>query len=164
MVRRAEPGDYEAFAKIFAQPSAYSGTLQAPFPSVEGWRKRLAEPVDGDFIFAAEVNGEVVGNAGLHHHKSPRRAHSMDIGMAVRDDFQGKGVGTALMKALVELADGWLNVSRLELTVYTDNHRAIALYEKFGFVREGTHRAYALRDGHYIDAHCMARVKGKPAA
>ena len=163
-MRRAEPGDHEAFAKVFADRSAQEGTLQVPFPSADGWRKRLAEPVEGDYILVAEVDGEVVGHAGLHHFKNPRRAHAMHLGMAVRDAFQGKGVGTALMKALIELADGWLNVSRLELTVYVDNKRGLALYEKFGFVVEGTHRAYALRDGRYVDAHCMARIRSKPAA
>jgi putative acetyltransferase len=161
VIRRAEAGDYEAFARVFEDESAYSGTLQLPFPSREAWRKRLAEPVEGDFILAACVKGEVVGNAGLHHFKSPRRAHAMHLGMTVRRDFQGKGVGSALMKALVDLADGWLNVTRLELTVYTDNAAAIALYRKHGFQVEGTHVAYALRDGRYVDAHCMARVKAK---
>jgi putative acetyltransferase len=85
----------------------------------------------------------------------------MSVGMGVRDDFQGKGVGTALMAAIVDLADNWLNVFRLELTVYTDNERAIALYKKFGFQIEGTHRAYALRAGEYVDSHAMARIRPK---
>jgi putative acetyltransferase len=75
--------------------------------------------------------------------------------------LQGKGVGTALMQALVDLADGWLNVFRLELTVFVDNRRAIALYRKFGFEIEGTHKAYALRAGEYVDAHFMARIRPK---
>jgi L-phenylalanine/L-methionine N-acetyltransferase len=162
-IRRAEPGDFEAFARIYDAASAYSGTLQIPYPSREAWRKRLAEPVEGDFILAACIDGEVVGNAGLHHFKSPRRAHAMHLGMTVRDDFQGRGVGTALMEALTTLADGWLNVTRLELTVFTDNARALALYRKFGFEVEGTHKAYALRDGRYVDVHCMARVRPKPS-
>jgi L-phenylalanine/L-methionine N-acetyltransferase len=49
-----------------------------------------------------------------------------------------------------------------ELGVYTDNHRAIALYQRFGFQVEGTHRAYALRDGVYIDSHTMARLHPNP--
>ena len=162
VIRRAEPGDYEAFARVFEDDSAYSGTLQLPYPSREAWRKRLAEPVEGDFILVACIGGEVVGHAGLHHHKSPRRAHAMHLGMSVREEHQGRGVGTALMKALVELADKWLNVVRLELTVFTDNDRALALYRKFGFEIEGTHTAYALRDGRYVDAHFMARVAPKP--
>jgi GNAT superfamily N-acetyltransferase len=58
--------------------------------------------------------------------------------MAVRDDWQGKGVGSALLAAAYDLADHWLPVTRLELTVYTDNARAIALYEKFGLRARGT--------------------------
>jgi putative acetyltransferase len=119
---------------------------------------------EGDFMLVALGDGQIVGNAGLHSAgKSPRRAHVMQLGMTVRNGWQGKGVGTALMQALTQLADGWLNVSRIELTVYTDNERAIALYKKFGFVVEGTHRAYALRAGSYVDAHCMARIKAKTA-
>lgn len=161
VIRRAEPDDYEAFWRIYQDESAYSGTLQLPLPSREAWRKRLAEPVEGDFTFAAVVGGEVVGNAGLHHFKQLRRAHAMHLGIAVRGDFQSKGVGTALMKAMVDLVDGWLNVTRLELTVFTDNEPAIALYRKFGFEVEGTHKAYALRAGRYIDTYAMARVRPK---
>jgi putative acetyltransferase len=86
----------------------------------------------------------------------------MNIGMAVPSPWQGKGIGSALLAALIDLADNWLNVTRLELTVYTDNTRAISLYRKFGFEIEGTHRAYALRAGAYVDAHAMARLKAKP--
>ena len=85
----------------------------------------------------------------------------MMVGMAVADDFQGRGVGDALMTALLSIADGWLNVFRVELTVFTDNERAIALYRKHGFEIEGTHKAYALRAGRYADTHTMARVRFK---
>ena len=147
---------------MFLDEEAYSGTLQLPHPSKEMWRKRFAEHTDADYILVACMGEEIVGNAGLHPaSKSPRRSHAMHLGMTVRKDWQGKGVGSALMQALLELADGWLNVLRIELTVYTDNERAIALYRKFGFEVEGTHKAYALRAGRYADTHTMARVKPK---
>jgi L-phenylalanine/L-methionine N-acetyltransferase len=76
----------------------------------------------------------------------------------VRDDWQSKGVGTRLMEACVDLADNWLGLTRLDLRVYTDNAPAIALYERFGFKVEGTHRRFALRNGEYVDAHVMARL------
>ena len=163
-IRRAEPGDYALVCEVFADESAYSGTLQTPFPSEDRWRRMMAEPAEGDYLLIAFVDGRVAGHAGIHPvGKSPRRAHARMLGMAVQGRFQSQGVGTALMKALVDLADGWLPVTRLELTVFTDNERAIALYRKFGFALEGTHRAYALRNGSYVDVHCMARIRSKPA-
>jgi putative acetyltransferase len=162
VVRRAEPSDYEAFARTFDDESAQSGTLQLPYASREAWRKRLAEQADGHYLFVACAGDEIVGNAGLHpSSRSPRRSHAMAIGMAVHSAWQGKGVGSALMRALCSLADGWLNVTRLELTVFTDNERALALYRKFGFEIEGTHRAYALRAGRYVDTYTMARIRPK---
>jgi putative acetyltransferase len=49
VIRRAEPGDYEAVRQVFAGPKAVWGTLQLPFPWAESWRKRLAEPAEGLF-------------------------------------------------------------------------------------------------------------------
>lgn len=159
-VRHTEPGDYEAVQKIFVQPRAVWGTMQLPYPSVESWRKKLETPPQGFYSLVACIGDEVVGTAGLHTAAQPRRRHVGAIGMAVRDDHQGKGVGTALMGAITELADGWLNLTRLELSVFTDNAPAIALYEKFGFVREGTHLQHSFRDGAFVDAYAMARLRG----
>ncbi len=161
-VRHAEPADYGACALIYASPQAAAGTLQIPVQSAEVWKKRLDNMAPQDRILVAVMNGEVVGNLGLHPATNARRAHAAGIGMAVRDDAQGKGVGTALLKAAIDLADNWLNLLRLELTVYTDNEAAQRLYQRHGFVLEGTHRAYALRHGCYVDAHCMARLHPAP--
>ena len=159
VVRRAEPADAEAIHATFMGPKVIAGTLQLPYPSIELWRKRLAEVSPTDYFLVATIDSHVVGNLGLHEAgKSPRRRHVGAVGMSVRDDSQGRGVGTALMKAAIELADGWLNYQRLELNVYTDNLAAMALYRKFGFVIEGTFRAYAFRDGHYVDSYAMARL------
>ncbi len=159
-IRHTEPGDAEAVAKIFAGPKVIWGTLQVPYPSVESWRKRLAEPPDGFLSLVACVDGEVVGQIGLETFPNrPRRRHAGAIGMMVRDDWQGKGVGTALMQAAVDLADKWLNLYRLELDVYTDNEPAIKLYKKFGFQVEGTRIGEAFRDGKYVDTFAMARVR-----
>lgn len=159
VVRRAEPGDAEAIHATFSRPNAIAGTLQIPYPSVEMWRKRLAEFPPEDYLLVATIAGEVVGNLGLHAaSKSPRRRHVGHIGLAVGDDRQRRGVGTALMTAAIELADNWLNFQRLELSVYTDNLAALALYRKFGFAIEGTCRGYAFRDGQYVDVYTMARL------
>src|SRR6267378_2148434 len=92
----------------------------------------------------------------------PRRSHVGYIGMAVHDEWHHQGVGSALLQAAISLADNWLHLLRLELTVYTDNEVAVRLYKKHGFFIEGTHRAYALRDGKYVDAYAMARIHPNP--
>jgi putative acetyltransferase len=159
-VRHAEVVDAEAFHRIMTAPRVVAGTLQLPFQSVERTRRFLADPPEGSHVLVALCEGEVVGNLDLRvHPDSPRRHHVGVVGMAVHDDWQGKGVGTSLMQAALDLADNWLNLERLELNVYADNAAGRALYEKFGFEIEGTHRRYGFREGRYVDAYSMARIK-----
>lgn len=170
-VRSVEPADYAGVRATMSSPKALAGTLQLPYTSDEHWRRRLAEPKPDSFMLVAEVrlDGEgssawdLVGSAGLHSTSpSQRRQHVAALGMAVRDDWQGRGVGSALIRALIDRADNWMNVLRIELTVFVDNDAARRLYEAHGFVVEGTHRAYALRDGAFVDALSMARLHPRP--
>ena len=161
-IRAVEPEDYEALRDIYAQPNAYYGTLQMPFPSAHLWRERLKQGADR-YTLVACVDGRPVGNIGLMLAPNPRRRHTGGLGMGVHDAFAGRGIGTALMNAVIDLADNWLNLRRLELTVYADNERAIRLYQRSGFLAEGTHRDYAFRDGGLVDAIAMARLRPPPA-
>ena len=158
-IRKAEPADSEAIWKCYTAPQVVRNTLQLPYRSLESVRDHLTKSAEGDHILVAVVNGEVVGVIGLHTSSRPRVNHRGEIGMMVRDDWRGKGVGAALMRAVIDLANKWLNLTRIELTVFTDNEAAIALYRKFGFEVEGTLRKYAFCDGNFVDAYAMARVK-----
>jgi putative acetyltransferase len=159
-VRRVEPSDYTAMQKIFAGPRVIWGTLQIPYPSIDIWRQRLTETPEGTIRLAACIEGEMVGQLDIHTLNYPRRKHAGQIiGMAVRDDCQGKGVGSALLQAALEMADQWLNLRRLELEVYADNEPAVHLYQKNGFVIEGTLTGYAYRAGQYVDVLTMARFR-----
>jgi L-phenylalanine/L-methionine N-acetyltransferase len=159
IIRMAGQADAEALWRCFTAPKVVRGTLQLPYRSVESVRELLAQTGEGNYQLVAEVEGEVVGSIGMSVSARPRINHIGSLGMMVRDDWQGKGIGAALMQAAVELADQWLNLVRLELTVYVDNEPAIALYRKFGFEIEGTHRKTAFRDGEFVDTYTMARVK-----
>lgn len=108
---------------------------------------------------AGRSDNLVVGNLTLWQEPNPRRRHVASLGMAVRDDWAGRGVGTALMAAALDLADNWLGLTRLELTVWSDNEAAQALYRKFGFEQEGVARDYGLRHGVLVDTLYMARVR-----
>ena len=157
-VRGMEPQDVEAVHAILNCPGVVAGTLQLPLRSLEERRERLAQRPPGTHSLVAAIEGRVVGQLGLQTETNPRRRHVARLGMAVHADFQGRGVGRALIAAVVDLADHWLGLRRLELEVYTDNVPAVRLYEQFGFVVEGTLRDFAFRGGVYVDAHSMARL------
>ena len=159
-IRAAEPDDYEGICEAMSQPIAQANTLQLPYPTLEMWKKRLADASPHDKNLVAIVNGKIVGDLGLHQaSKALRRRHVGAVGMAVHDAYHGQGVGSALMTAAIDLADNWMQYTRLQLEVYTDNHAAIALYKKFGFVIEGTHPKDSFRHGEYIDCYSMGRLK-----
>jgi len=154
------PSDAEAITEIMTQPQVYRNTLQMPHTTPEVWRKRLeGNDPSFDYVLVAEVEGKVVGMAGLHRSRRVRTLHVATLGISVHDAYQGRGVGKTLMSALTDAADRWLNVLRIELEVYADNERAIKLYESFGFVVEGRKRMSAFRDGQYVDELVMARIR-----
>jgi len=162
-LRRARPADAEDFVRLMGHPEVYGGLLQLPYPDVDAWRQRLAEPgAPGrtDLHLVAVHDEHVIASAGIFP-ASPalRRRHAMGLGISVAPPWQGQGVGTLMMGALCDYADRWLGILRLELTVYADNLRAQSLYRRFGFVDEGVHRAFALRDGVYVDTVAMARLR-----
>jgi len=167
-VRRVRRDDAAAVAAMMADPQVARGLLQMPHGSDEFWRKRIDEMPAGnsalDLMLVAERGGVVLGNAGLHGVPALRRRHVAGMGIAVAASAQGQGVGSVLMGALLDWADNWAQILRIELTVFSDNAPAIALYRKFGFEHEGTHRAYALRDGVYGDVQAMARLHPSPPA
>jgi putative acetyltransferase len=159
-IRPVEPEDWPDVAEVWDQPAVIAGTLQLPFRSKAFQRKRLEETPAGRVVhLAAVIEGKLVGTAGLVRYEH-RRAHVGEIHMGVHDAYQGRGAGDALLAALLTMADRWLGLRRVELTVYADNARAIGLYEKHGFVREGLHRDFAFRDRVFIDALAMARLSG----
>ena len=164
-VRRSTPRDAAAFARIMGDPEVLPNLMQTPYTSAEIWERRLTEndaPGRTDLHLVAERESQVVGSAGLHPAAQTRRRHAAMLGISVAREAQGQGVGSALMQALCDYADHWAHLLRIELTVFVDNERAIALYRRFGFVHEGTFRAYALRHGVYVDTHAMARLHPNP--
>jgi putative acetyltransferase len=157
LIRGTRPGDAEQIATLLNLPGFRRNTLRVPFQTpeqVRGWLERSAP--DTTAIVACHGDS-IIGAADLRRF-SGRRAHAGEIGLGVHDDCVRTGVGSALLSALIDAGERWLGLTRLELSVYTDNESALALYRKFDFVVEGTYRAYAFRDGAFTDAHCMARL------
>jgi len=110
-----------------------------------------------DHLLVAEVNGIVVGCAGLNVSPILRMRHTGVFGIMVHADYQRQGVGKALMAAILDIADNWLKLKRVELCVFVENSAAIALYRTMGFVVEGTKKYAAVHNGLYADEYLMAR-------
>lgn len=159
VIRAYEEEDIPAVARLYNQRSVAAGTLQIPFMAVSERAERYTLSPELRMI-VADLEGKVVGHAGLHLYRG-RRQHVASIGMGVDENHHGQGIGSKLMEALMDLADNWYNIARVELTVYADNAAAIHLYKKFGFVEEGHHRDYAYREGEYVDALSMVRLRNR---
>jgi putative acetyltransferase len=161
VIRPLEVDDYRDWHAIMSCPGVQRQTLQLPSLSLGTARKRLEGRSENSHSLAAVVDGRVVGQGWLQA-MGGRRSHVGQPGVAVHDDYLRQGIGEALLAALIDLGENWLGLTRLELEVYTDNAAAIALYQKLGFVIEGTKRRYAMREGALVDAHCMARLSPRP--
>lgn len=160
LLRAAEIDDGAALARLYSEPSAVAGTLQLPYPSAGAWTRKLEEASAFELHLLACVRQDVAGHGFIRRFAEfARRQHAATLGLAVRSDWQRRGIGDALMQALIERAEQWMQIRRIELEVYVDNHAAIALYRKHGFVEEGLLRNYAFRDGQWVDVVPMARLR-----
>lgn len=157
VIRHAESADLAAVQAIYAEASVYANTLQLPYQSADKWQS-LFVPQPGFYNLVAEVEGQVVGQLGLQVMQNARRRHVAEIGMGVAEAYQGQGIGSALLRAALDMADNWLALRRVELLVYSSNEPAIALYERFGFEVEAELTDYAFQYGKYVNALQMARI------
>lgn len=158
LIRSRRANDHAAVAKIFDSLDVIAQTSQLPYRSEEFWAGIYGDATNQASVLVAELDGVVVGHLGLVPDRRARRRHVGSFGLAVDASCHGRGVGTALMAELVELADNWYALRRVELDVYADNTHAIRLYKRFDFVEEGVSRMDTLRAGKYIDGLRMARI------
>jgi putative acetyltransferase len=163
-VRHAEATDADALHEIFVDPEVTHWLIDVPYAPQAQTRKHIVELADGRYMLVAVEGGAIVGALGFGAHTAPRIRHVGRLGpIAVARASQGRGVGSALMRAAIDLADNWLNLVRLELLVIDGNDAAIGLYRRFGFELEGTLRAFGFQAGRYVDVHTMARVQNANA-
>ncbi|MCF0111062.1 MAG: GNAT family N-acetyltransferase, partial [Erysipelotrichaceae bacterium] len=88
-------------------------------------------------LLLAFYDGEYAGNASFKPAGCSRRnAHRADLGIALYQEYTGKGIGTLLLTELMDAVET-CGFETVELTVVSENKRAIHLYEKFGFIECG---------------------------
>lgn len=159
-IRPACADDAVALNRIYNQPGVRRFTSALPFTSLA---RTQAVLVDKAGIHASLVacgpDGAVLGQASLRREANPRRAYAATLGIMVDETAQRQGIGSALLAALLDLADHWLNLHKIELTVFANNEAAIALYKRFGFITEAVLRHEAMQEGVLRDALAMGRLR-----
>src|SRR5579863_9728728 len=151
--------DVNDIYELMHMPNVLMGSSLLPSETLDEWRVIIERWTQdrSSHVFVADIDEKVVGTIKLKVGHG-RGQHVGDIALAVHDKFQGQGIGKMLMLTVIDLADNWLNLVRLELDVYTDNERALRLYKNFDFEIEGRKRLDAFRAGSYIDSYMMARL------
>lgn len=161
-IRPLHPDDAKALHQMRRHPAVSHSTLQLPSQQIGLWEQRARETRPTLHRLVATTGGKVIGSINLHQPLNPRLWHAAGLGMTVHPDHWGRGVGNALLEAILDLADNWLNLKRVELDVHVDNPAAIHLYKKFGFEIEGRRRFHTYGRGGWIDSHFMGRVRAHP--
>jgi putative acetyltransferase len=156
-IREVKDTDLNDLGRLINLPGYRYGTMRLPFTRMDFIRERYGKAQSNALQIVADLNDMVVGEAGMFRFDG-RRTHVAVIGMGVHDDFVGNGIGNRLLAALIDTADNWWDLKRLELAVYTDNEAAVGLYKKHGFSEEGVKRQDVFRDGQYADTLMMARI------
>jgi putative acetyltransferase len=156
-LRPMRASDVDDLYEIFRAPENCRTTLQLPSQEIWLTRQRVLEPPPGMARLVAEHDGRVIGMISLMPQQPACRAHVGGVGMMIHPQFWGMGIGSRLMEATLDLADHQMGLVRVELQVHTDNPAGIRLYEKFGFIIEGTSKFDTFGDGGWADTHFMAR-------
>lgn len=168
-VRRAVAGDAAGYIRLIRgvlneQPRADAPYSTAEFtPSGEAIRERIRETAPNSLFLIAETGTPEAGFTlvgALTCAGGTRAAdrHSTELGVYVAAAWRGQGVGGRLLAAAVNWAETSGAVGRLWLEVMASNTRAIALYERHGFMHEGRQRAAIVHDGRAVDMLIMARL------
>ena len=146
--------------EIMHMPNVLWGMSVLPSTTADAWSTIVAQWVADEHmhVFVAEISEKAIGFIRLQVHTG-RECHVGNVTLAVHDKNQRQGIGKMLLITALDLADNWLNLVRLELSVYTDNEQAVRLFQQFDFAIEGRKYCDAFRGGSYIDSYMMARLR-----
>ena len=147
-------GFYQTLARVVAE-KIYLDLVD--MPETSKLQQRLAQMIAEKIPYFYALHGStVVGFCGIQPEERSTLAHRGRLAMAILPDYRGQGVGSLLLEATLSDAVRF-QLEKIGLHVYTHNHPAIALYQKFGFVQEGFERHYRKYQGVYMDAMLMAK-------
>lgn len=115
---------------------------------------RKADGVSGLYLVAV-IDGEIVGSADIERGRHSKDRHTANLGIALRRDSRGVGLGTAMMRTMIDWARS-VGIRKLTLGVFSSNVRAVALYRRFGFTPEGRLKGQVILRRKPVDELLMA--------
>jgi RimJ/RimL family protein N-acetyltransferase len=154
--------DVPGLLKLVADPEGrrMTGTHRQDFPedAAREWYRTRADHADRlDLAIVDRATGKYVGEVVLNELNTDNQSCGFRICLIGPTAF-GRGFGTEATRLVVRHAFETVGVHRIELEVFAFNPRARRVYEKVGFVHEGTKRQALLWDGEWFDVHLMAMV------
>lgn len=164
VVRCAQPDDAShllTYIRTVAEETGFFVIQSGEFPSNEEQERQwIQEHLDhqGKLAVLAEAVNEIIGSLSFENGPFQRTCHSGTFGVSVRQDWRGKGIGTAMLKTLLEWAEANPCIEKVSLAVFSTNTRAIELYRRLGFVEEGRRaKEIKIGPGRYVDEVLMGR-------
>ncbi len=163
-LRTAEPDDalrMLAYVRAVAKRTSFFIIEPDEFDMTEEEeREWIQDHCDGrgKLLIVAEADGRVIGSLGFDNGERRRLAHRGTFGLSVVDEWRGKGVGTAMLRALIDWAEENPLIEKLNLNVFATNTKALGLYKKLGFVEYGrSPKEVKIGPGEYVDTILMHR-------
>lgn len=164
IIRSADKSDAESLLKLMntiITEEAYNVTtlndLEKIDVTVEKEQKRIENHYrNGNIALVADVDGNIAGTVSIENGNRPRISHVVNLHISVQKEYRTNGVGTALLKTVLEWAKNDPVVEKVALGVFENNTTAIKLYEKFGFIEEGRRvKEIKISPDKYIDSILM---------
>lgn len=106
---------------------------------------------EGQLMIGAFIEDRLVGNLNFHSVARPRLRHRGEFGVSVLKEYWGLGIGSILLRTLIQWAEEGQVIKKINLCVRSDHQAGIHLYEKFGFIREGLETRGLQINGRYYD-------------
>jgi diamine N-acetyltransferase len=166
-LRRDERSDLPRFVEWLNDPEVRRFiTMNLPISQAneDGWFENMLKHPPEEQPFAIEIRDgdgwRLIGNCGFFDIN--QRTHSAEVGILIGDkSCWNQGYGTEVMRLLVQIGFGTLNLNRIFLRVDASNKGGMRAYEKAGFVHEGRFRQGTYRDGQYEDMLFMSVLRSE---
>lgn len=154
----------EEFIKYANQIGGESRFLtygEGEFPmGLERMKKQIKnfQESETDLLICAFIENQLIGTANVSTPDNKIKQHNANFGISIRKKYWGRGIGSALMQFIIEWVETQKMIRKITFEVFVDNVRAINLYEKFGFQKEGHIRRTFFINDEFRDTYIMGRL------